>query len=159
MSVNIVDKSTGNLIKVAGNVNPVASSISYDNTTSHMTATNTQAAIDELKNTLTAQLVTFTPASGVTISMKTIYKCSNILLGTLWIDVPSTRISASSELGSFNVTLANDFRTIGIATSSSIRGQIGHFRFIPSGKLYVDNNYALPAAGEYKLDITVPLSS
>ena len=52
MSVNIVDKSTGNLIKVAGNVNPVASSISYDNTTSHMTATNTQAAIDELKNTL-----------------------------------------------------------------------------------------------------------
>lgn len=116
--------------------------------------------LSELKNTLTAKYVAFNPASGVITELKTTYKCSNILFSTLWIGVPSTLISASSELGSFDVTLVNQFRTIGVATGpSTIKEKIGHFIITSSGKLLVDNNYALPGAGEYKLDITVPLSS
>ena len=53
MSVNIVDKSTGNLTKIAGNPIEQASGISYDHTSSGMQANNVQAAVDELKNGLT----------------------------------------------------------------------------------------------------------
>ena len=116
-------------------------------------------AVNEVKDGLTAQSVTFTPATGVTIDSSVMYRCSNILLGTLWITIPNTLISKSSELGSFDATLVTMFRTIGIATSGTIMGQIGNFRISSSGALSVDNNYALPGEGSYKLDITVPLSS
>lgn len=150
-----------------------ASQINFDKTGTDLNSTQTENAIkevntkantnandiDQLKSGLTAQSVTFTPATGVTIDTSVMYKCSNILLGTLWLTVPTTLISAASELGTFNVSVANMFRTIGIATSQSISGQIGHFRISPSGSLSVDNNFALPAEGSYKLDITVPISS
>lgn len=53
MSVNIVNKSTGALTKIAGNPVEQASGISYDHTSSGMQANNVQAAVDELKSGLT----------------------------------------------------------------------------------------------------------
>ena len=53
MSVNIVNKSTGALTKIAGNPVEQASGISYDHTSSGMSANNVQAAVDELKSGLT----------------------------------------------------------------------------------------------------------
>ena len=53
MSVNIVDRNTGNITKVAGNPIEQASGISYDHTSSGMQASNVQAAVDELKSGLT----------------------------------------------------------------------------------------------------------
>lgn len=53
MSVNIVNKSTGALTKIAGNPVEQASGISYDHTSSGMSATNVQGAVDELNSNLT----------------------------------------------------------------------------------------------------------
>lgn len=56
MSVNIVNKSTGALTKIAGNPVEQASGISYDHTSSGMSATDVQGAVDELNSNL-SQLV------------------------------------------------------------------------------------------------------
>ena len=54
MSVNVVDKSTGNLIQVAGKPIQDASNINYDNTTSGLSATKVQGAIDEVNSNFTS---------------------------------------------------------------------------------------------------------
>lgn len=54
MSVNVVDKSTGNLIQVAGKPIQDASNINYNNTTSGLSATKVQGAIDELNSNFTS---------------------------------------------------------------------------------------------------------
>lgn len=53
MSVNVVNKSTGELIQVAGKPIQDASNINYDNTTSGLVSTKVQGAIDEVSSNLT----------------------------------------------------------------------------------------------------------
>lgn len=50
MSVNVVDKSTGNLTKVAGNAIEDAVGIHYSNSVTGLAATNVQSAVDELSS-------------------------------------------------------------------------------------------------------------
>lgn len=57
MSVNVVNKSTGALTKVAGNAITEASGINYSHTTSGMSATNVQDAIDESYSELKSGLI------------------------------------------------------------------------------------------------------
>lgn len=64
MSVNVVNKSTGALTKVAGNAITEASGINYSHTTSGLAATNVQDAIDESYDSLKSGLTNVTKNDG-----------------------------------------------------------------------------------------------
>lgn len=67
---------------------PSADDIEYDNTTSGLTATNTQAAIDEITKIVTG---TLTANSGVSISEANIFKVGKICTVTCTITVSEAK--------------------------------------------------------------------